>query len=143
MTRFYLAAPFAVRAAARVLAEQLEGRGFICTSRWLTADDALSEKWALRDLADIQRSDLCVVLNPDAWTQAGTGGRHVELGYALGLRKPIVLVGPRTNIFHYLADAICAPDVSDILAALHGLAHRHEFPIDPRPPRLEKAAIES
>lgn len=30
------------------------------------------------------------------------GGRYVEFGYMLGCRKPILVVGPKENIFHYL-----------------------------------------
>jgi len=30
------------------------------------------------------------------------GGRHVEFGIALGMRKRAVVIGPRENVFHCL-----------------------------------------
>jgi hypothetical protein len=30
------------------------------------------------------------------------GGRHVEFGLAIGLKKRLIVIGPRENIFHCL-----------------------------------------
>ncbi len=39
----------------------------------------------------------------------GSGGRHVEFGYALAKGKPIVLVGPQRNVFHFHSNIYLVP----------------------------------
>lgn len=56
--------------------------------------------YAVRDLADIDRSDLVAVDTADITPR---GGREVEVGYALGTGKHVVVVGPQRNVFHMLA----------------------------------------
>lgn len=104
--RVYLAAPFELQAPAAVLRGDLDKRhGIGCTSRWLDAKDRQETNgWARRCLSDVEAADVLVALNPESWGRAGTGGRHVELGYALALRKPVLVVGARTNLFHFLLD---------------------------------------
>lgn len=100
----YIAAPYPEREAAIQVMNQLEEAGFRVTSTWLKGDDELADKYARLDLEDIRRSQIVVALNPRHFHNSGTGGRHVEFGYALALNRPIVLVGERSNIFHYLSD---------------------------------------
>jgi nucleoside 2-deoxyribosyltransferase len=107
--RVYIAAPYPERDAARLLMAELERAGFEVTSTWLREEDELADKFARLDLADVDRADVLVAINPPTYLKAGTGGRHVELGYALALHKPIVLVGERSNIFHFLDNVQVAP----------------------------------
>jgi nucleoside 2-deoxyribosyltransferase len=81
----------------------LESQGHYVTSSWLR-DGAFAndDPTARLDLADIDRADLLLALNPIDWGRAGSGGRHFEMGYAMKAGKQIVLVGARTNVFHYL-----------------------------------------
>jgi nucleoside 2-deoxyribosyltransferase len=107
--KVYIAAPFGDLKFAALIAKGLKQTADIdCTSRWLTAESDLSDTWARNDLADIDSADVFVALNAEAWNrpeaQKGSGGRHVELGYALAKGKPIVLVGVRSNIFHFHSD---------------------------------------
>lgn len=99
----YIAAPYPVRDEAIRVMRMLELQGVEVTSRWLKAPDELTDEHARKDLEDVARADVLLALNPDGWEERGTGGRHVELGYALALGKAIVLVGERSNIFHHLA----------------------------------------
>jgi nucleoside 2-deoxyribosyltransferase len=103
ITSVYVAAPYVKRAdAQRVMADLLRA-GFDVTSSWLIGDDELSDAFARQDLADVDRADALVALNPKEWEYLGSGGRHVEFGYALAKGKRVVLVGARTNIFHHLS----------------------------------------
>lgn len=113
----YIAAPYPEREAAIQVMQRLEAAGFGVTSTWLKEHDELADKYARLDLDDILRSDAVVALNPTVYQNAGTGGRHVEFGYALALNRPIVLVGERSNIFHYLDDIdVCSEaDLVDVL----------------------------
>lgn len=55
---------------------------------------------AQQDLADIEAADVVVM-----FTGGGRGGgRHVEVGYALALGVPVLLVGARENVFHALPE---------------------------------------
>jgi hypothetical protein len=123
----YIAAPYPIRDRAVALMQRLEAEGFGVTSTWLREDDELADKYAQLDLDDIGRSDALVLMNPDEWKNAGTGGRHVEMGFALGLNRHVVVVGERSNIFHYLDEVvICAEAdlVTTLLAIDAGLSKR-------------------
>jgi len=81
---------------------RLELRGHEITSRWLKAPDEMNDNYAREDLQDVADAEMLLALHPDGWEDRGTGGRHVEFGYALALGKQVVLVGKRSNIFHHL-----------------------------------------
>ncbi len=101
--KIYLAAPYPMRTDAVSLMHHLESQGHIVTSRWLRepmANDAVS---AQMDLDDVTAADLLLLINPPAWANAGTGGRHTEVGYALALGKAVVVLGVQSNVFHELA----------------------------------------
>jgi hypothetical protein len=118
--RAYVAADFARKEAAREVAELLEEYvGIENGARWnttqpetkegglggeLAATDATEAlKVACEDLEDICECGVFVQLTTG---EKARGGRHVELGYALGLaladnHRQIVVVGPREHAFHY------------------------------------------
>ena len=101
--KIYIAAPYPLRDKAQGIKRQLEFCGHTITSRWLTEDQTgMSDRNARGDLEDIAAADLLLALHPEDWHDRGTGGRHVEFGYALALGKQIVLLGRRTNNFHHL-----------------------------------------
>ena len=119
VVKVYIAAPYPEREAAQAVMRDLENQiGFEVTSTWLREMDELADAYARLDLADVGRADVLVALNPSAWTNTGTGGRHVEFGYALALGKRIVLVGERSNIFHYLSDVVVVPNVASLPGVL-------------------------
>ena len=65
---------------------------------------AVCREYAQCDLRDIAACDVFVLVDDG---EPSSGGRHVELGYALALGKHVVRVGPGSNIF-----AASLPDVS-------------------------------
>jgi nucleoside 2-deoxyribosyltransferase len=69
------------------------------TAATLGPDPGTGAPHAALDLADVRRADVVMVFTGEPST---TGGMHVELGYALGLDKRVILVGPVENIFHTL-----------------------------------------
>lgn len=120
--RVYIAAPYPERVYAQQVMADLESRGdFEVTSTWLRHEDKLEDTFARLDLADVARADVLVALNPPEYANSGTGGRHVEFGYALALRKPIVMVGAQSNIFHFLDDLyfVALPDLVSTLRRIH------------------------
>jgi nucleoside 2-deoxyribosyltransferase len=114
--KVYLASRYSTKEQMRVYASELEKSGIEVTSRWLKethpsnigglpadilSDEEISQI-ATIDLDDVRRADILVFFSVDPLVPVARGGRHVEFGYALGLGKPILVVGPRENIFHYL-----------------------------------------
>lgn len=102
--KFYLAAPYSTKATMRAARNVIVAMGHEVTSRWLDglganpmADtEAACIEEAITDFQDINECDTVVVFSDKPST---TGGRDVELGYAYGIRKKIVVIGPIRNVF--------------------------------------------
>ncbi len=106
--KVYIAAPYPARTDAIAVMHRLESVGHHVTSRWLKDDEdpfdvTAQSKYAAKALADVRVADVLLALNAPEWANAGTGGRHVELGCALALGKQVVLLGRRSNVFHHLS----------------------------------------
>lgn len=130
--RYYLAARFSAQAEMRDVREFLHAAGHEVTSSWIdeptteTGPDGITPeimntdpdrcwRFAAADIEDLRAADVVVV-----FTEAGpstTGGRHVELGLAIGTRKHVVVVGPRENIFQTLPAVRHYPDRLQWIAA--------------------------
>lgn len=102
--RIYLASNWQSKKRMRDLAVQVRLLGHTVQSDWLedpTTDylvDSPMDAW--QDLAQIWLAELLIVDTAEA---SVTGGREVELGYAMGLETPTWVVGPKRNIFHGIA----------------------------------------
>lgn len=119
--KVYLAAPYAARDTAKDYAAELARVGFTVTSSWLEEKheindgttgaatdltDAQVAVHAAKDLADIDVSDLLVAITAKALgVEGGSGGRHVETGYAIAKGKRVLVVGEPENVFHRLGRA--------------------------------------
>jgi nucleoside 2-deoxyribosyltransferase len=107
----YLAAPWKDRDKAREVRDQFVAAGIECTSRWLDthfgSDEAGTDEQkaieAMHDVEDVLRADILVL-----WNSMKSEGKAVETGLALATAKGIVLIGERTNVFHYLRIPRCA-----------------------------------
>lgn len=109
----YLAARYDRRDELREYAEKLRKElHFNITSRWLeeslpltiNLNDVSDEVNALSaeiDLADVSDADCLIFFSEDPTEGFKRGGRHVEFGIALAQNKPIYIIGPKENIFHY------------------------------------------
>jgi nucleoside 2-deoxyribosyltransferase len=119
--KVYIAAPYQEREFAQRMMAELQRDGIVCTSQWLTSEDDLTDEHARKDLRDIDRADAVLLINPECYASSGTGGRHVEVGYALARSKPVLLWGSRSNIFHYLNEVTLTPSMADVLGMLNRL----------------------
>lgn len=120
MTKVYLAARFGRQDELRGYRNLLRANGYDVTSNWIDEakdDDGTSEL----DLARAADADLAAIRDSDellAFTEseeakekssllarsASRGGRHVELGYALGVVRRVSIIGPPENIFCHLPE---------------------------------------
>jgi nucleoside 2-deoxyribosyltransferase len=112
--RVYLAARFNRQAQMRQYRDELARLGITVTSRWLDEpsndervaggqppySDADYAELAMHDLEDVAKADALVTFTESPDAGFTSGGRHVEYGYALALRKPVFVVGGHENIFH-------------------------------------------
>lgn len=129
--KVYLASRYSTKDMIRLYAGTLNSVGVEVTSRWLeekysssTTLDQVPESelsgFAQIDLEDVRRADMLVFFSVDPLIPVARGGRHVEFGYALGLGKPILVVGPKENIFHYLPQITFVSTWSEALKFLIG-----------------------
>lgn len=118
-----MAAPFQERAAVAAVVGLLGQCGIEVTSRWIPnpAND-FNDTAAREDFDDVDAADMLILWNPEDWATRGTGGRHVEYGYAAARGKQLVIVGSRTNMFHHLDSTRHFADTPALLAWLTGTA---------------------
>ena len=117
--KVYIAAPYGAREQVREYCDSLLKLGHTPMSRWAYGSrpittgttrsaphlsDAEADTYAQGDLVDVSRSDCLIMLTEDASDilagGAASGGRHIELGYALAIGKTVIVVGDPENIFH-------------------------------------------
>lgn len=139
MSTFYLAARYSRREELLGYKADLEEVGHLVSARWLLGDhhyepaeldayeDApsmppldLMRRFADDDLDDLIAADTVVAFTEEPRTTGTRGGRHVELGIALGLRiaarstawigalEGVEVVGPRIFIVGPAENVFCA-----------------------------------
>lgn len=134
--KFYLAAQYERHPEMREIRTRLRDHGHVVTSRWIdqhngSAPDAagtlqLNQSpahytvFANKDLFDLDVADAMIFFSSGNGSK-GRGGRHLELGYALALGKPVYFVGQRENVFHTLPQLQVYSDFEGLLNALREL----------------------
>lgn len=142
--RIYLAARYGRREELCVYREQLQALGHEITSIWLNGqhqisdsgipigdggealiegDDgstsdhaaALRNRFAVEDFRNVMECDLLIAFTEPPRSTASRGGRHVELGLALGMMKRVAVVGHRENIFCWLENVLFFPTWEECL----------------------------
>lgn len=127
--RIYLAARYSRHPEMREVRATLESHGFTVTSRWIDCHDGqLKESitpeklnsdpetcgmYGRVDVDDLISADCVVSYTGNGG--GGKGGRYVEFGLAMGLRKRLVIVGPRENIFHCLPEVLVVKDTAELV----------------------------
>ena len=110
-TNVYLAARYDRLHEMQVYRDLLEGAGYSVVARWVNGEHeayeghhntCINSAFAKEDVEDVVRSDWVISFgeSPDSTTRRG--GRHVEFGIAVGLKKRLILIGHRENVFHHL-----------------------------------------
>jgi len=130
---FYLAARYGRREELCAYKADLEARGHDVPARWLLGEHQVYGTEAARavqaggpvpaaqafvfaedDMEDLLAADVVVNFTEPPRSTASRGGRHVEFGIALGLRRAasafddqlrrLFIVGPLENVFHALPE---------------------------------------
>ena len=108
--KIYVAADLDQQKEARTLADALTERGHEIVSSWaytlgireLEINGTREEKAniAVAEIGEIRSADCLVVFTKEGF-QYSLGGRHVEMGIAMGNGIDVIVIGPRENVFHY------------------------------------------
>ena len=104
------------------IAAQFEAAGHVVSEHWWEHRDIgletrhlnELEDQATRDFIGVVRADALIVINAEK-----SEGKAAEMGVAIALMKPVILIGKRTNIFHFLPSV---HPVKDVRAAIRKLA---------------------
>jgi hypothetical protein len=126
--RIYLAPRYSRREEMVRYKADLEALGHTVYGNWIEdpypaseeyilAHSAIAADLALDDLREIDKVDTLIAFTELPTSRPYRGGRHVEMGYALGRDKTIIVVGPRENVFHCLGMSV----YPDWLAALRAI----------------------
>jgi len=114
--KIYFSARYSRLPELQGYAKELELLGHIVTSRWVEGQPQHFDRDSLepgnRDaatahlassLGDLTTSDAVVSFTEEPGVQT-LGGRHVELGVAIAMDKPVFVIGPVENLFYLLAE---------------------------------------
>lgn len=124
--KIYLASNYADHPRMRIIKEVLGQQNIKVTSRWINGEHAhleggthqeMNARFAREDLEDLESAEVVVVFN-EPGPRSSRGGKHLELGYALAIKKRIILIGQPSNVFHYLPEIEIIEDVSDLIQKL-------------------------
>jgi nucleoside 2-deoxyribosyltransferase len=130
--KIYIAARFSKRHEANKLANFLQDLGHTITSRWVRpecdhvmptglseqAEDSERQRYAMEDIEDVNNCDWMISLMEEPRNNS-RGGRHIEFGYALALRKKLTIIGKRETVFHHLDEVIQFESIEQFLIHIH------------------------
>lgn len=104
----YIAGKYTSKGRLGAIREQIRRMGYVVSSSWLDevwrdydAPDEVRVENAHRDFEEIESAE-CLII--DTLDESNTGGREVEMGFALHKGISVVLVGPERNVFHYIVN---------------------------------------
>lgn len=121
MIPIYLAAPWSERDQLTPIIDKLFKAGFYPTEPWWSHEDTSDPQELIEqaklDARGVLRADAFILLNTQPRGQETTG-KAVEMGIALAERIPIILVGERTNVFHYLPSVTVVSSIEEAIDEL-------------------------
>lgn len=123
--KYYIATSLSNKRSHHLVRDGLNQLGYAITHDWtlhenstFTSKEQLSE-FAMNDLNGVASADVVIVLLP------GGGGSHVEMGYALGLGKKVLIHSEDPEVFGVNAKTKAFyhhPDVSSLTGPIKNLA---------------------
>ena len=123
---FYLASGFPSREGCKAIVSKIENETkWVNTASWITDDEHIlgdAKKLANTDQTDLYRAGIVIVLP----TRSSKGGKWVELGMAIALKKPVYYVNsitatldtPPDNIFLYLSGVTRVDNIEELIVKM-------------------------
>jgi hypothetical protein len=126
----YLAAAYGRKEEIKQYRDVLVSLGEVVTASWLEEPHGPQTKladltpgqnaqYASVDFLDILASETLVFFSESKLTPRG--GRHVEMGIAIGLGRAVHVIGTAENIFHYLPFVRVFANFEDYLKFRYGV----------------------
>lgn len=117
----YIAAPWVRKREAVAAANAVTDAGFTVISRWHDVhggeeDPAVMAREAQHDIDDLDAANALVLLNLEK-----SEGKAFETGYMFASGKPVVVVGGRSNVFHWLPEVHVVSSVAAAVELLKGM----------------------
>lgn len=123
--KIYLAAKYSRNAEMRMFRDHIEGiHGHRVICRWIEGNHQLTDikndpeytRFAREDFQDLSNSDVVLWFSePEKIEGRNRGGRHVEFGIALAYGIPIIVIGRKENVFHWLPEVRHVAELSDAM----------------------------
>jgi len=139
MINVYWAGAFGDKERIKSIAQYARDHyGIGSTSRWLYSKEVdldnpgfPASKYAIQDKHDVERANVFVLVLPKSYEGICPMGSSWELGYAMGLHKPCVVVGDRhpRHIFFHLDedDTMGSPPMKYFPVLMDGLEWVAQF----------------
>ena len=116
--KVYVAASYPRKQEAKTLALIIASHGHTITSDWFNLDEGYNDdgarkceseramnyrlqRAAVKDVKQVVECDVIICFT-DGESQSTHGGRHSELGIAIGLDKKCFIIGPKEQVMHWL-----------------------------------------
>ena len=128
--KFFIASHSQIEAKELML--ELIKLGHEITSRWITEDTKFHKSQkaysdeermhiSLLDEEDVRKAEDGLILISEKTGRNVPGGKHVETGIALGLGRPIYVIGRKENIFHWHPKVKIFKDNQEFIQYLNSL----------------------
>lgn len=123
MTTFYIGASFPRKDEAQALRDRICGETFHkVQADWINQakdfqDDEAGRRYAIRDIEELRQVDSMICFTGDTLSK---GGRHTELGVAIGIGKVVHIIGPMESVFHRHPLVMQHDTVDNFMAWLKG-----------------------
>jgi len=113
---FYTAGPWHDRAIVKGVRDKLVEADYKVNSRWLDIPENPPEGMSYEEYQQMQaRNDLADVVSADVLMYVNTGykseGKATELGVAIAMLKPIIIIGDRSNNIFLNLGMPCFADI--------------------------------
>lgn len=117
--KIYIASGFDSIVQVKYIEEELRKLNHTIVSSWHEEQQTTKVGNAIQDLYEIGQANWIIFLT---YTKSTKGGRYIEQGYALGLKrsgedKSLIICGPRESCFDYLKDFIYYPNIDEMINA--------------------------
>lgn len=109
----YIAAGYSRKEEVAVVAKELESIGVVVISKWhkerakpqtslSDCTESFLRRNAKKDIRELTEANYFVMLSVNPDIPFKRGGSCVENGFAIAKGLPVLVIGPKQHIFHYL-----------------------------------------
>lgn len=127
--KIYMAAKFSRRAEMEALSHLLASAGHETNARWVFGgEEGLTRTdIAVLDVDDVVAADAIMCFTHERGSLQPGGGRHVEFGIALALKKRLIIIGPCEHVFCHYPGVEQYESISDFILQEQNVDEKKEY----------------